>query len=318
LVVAVALLLAACETDSSAGGLTTSPATSASSSSQPGGTTTVGETTTSAVDGAPTSASPDSSTTEPPDDNSKIDYPQWGPDDPLIPGQYGALAATAGQPPDCDAVEEQKPSDDDFWAAVVAVCRAITGQGDWPARVPPPPEAPNGFQDCLNGELQVMLTDALDWHDSHPGATPKVVYPKRSAHSACILHIYEANVFPANTENHPEGGVVVEMQVPGLNGNENPPVRIDGMEVPIDQDFGGPGDGLSNGEVFLAAPIDEHQATLEIDTPIGTLTTKIDLPRVDTASTGSSGTDTTVDTEVTTSSSTGESQTSGLTLTTAP
>jgi hypothetical protein len=294
------LVLAACESDNSTIDATGS-ATSATATGPSAVTvTSAGGSVTAAV--PPTTAEP--ATAAPSDGNDSVDYMQWGPDDPLIPGQYGALAAATGQPPDCDRVDDQKPNDDAFWSTVVAVCRALTAKGEWPATVPPAPAASNKFQDCLNGELSGMMHSALKWHEAHPDAKPKVSYPKASAHSKCLLRIYETNVSAANEQDHPGGGVLVELYVPGLNNNGNDPaVRIDGKAVDIDQGFGGGNDGLSNGQVFVPAPVKKHQANVEVDTPFGTLSTKVDLPKVDAASSSTTSTDTTDGTDTTPDSS---------------
>jgi hypothetical protein len=228
--------------------------------------------------------STESDTAESPDGNGSgeggdggIEYVPWGPNDPPIPGQYAALATSSGSALDCDGVASQAPAGE-FWSTVVAVCRAITGQGDWPSTisVPSPPPAANAYQQCLDEELSAMLRSAFAWHEAHPGAQPSVSYPSASALSPCQTQIYDAAVFPA------EGGIDVELSVPGLNdGNPNPQVLINGVPVEVRNDFGGAGDGLSNGSVFLAAPFDAGTATLEITTDFGTLSTTIELPRAD-------------------------------------
>lgn len=205
-----------------------------------------------------------------------IEYVDWGPDDPPIPGQYAALAASSSRPPNCGGAEELGPSDE-FWRTVVAVCRALAGDGEWPSTTssPAPPEAENDFQDCLNGELAAMVDDALGWHQAHPGRAPEITYPSPSSLSACQTRIHGADVFPAT------GGVVVELSVPGLDDDGQPEVRIDGEPVEVTDDFDGPDDGLSKGEVFLQAPIEAHTATLDIETRFGRLSTTIDLPNVE-------------------------------------
>lgn len=87
--------------------------------------------TTSASMSTSSTADPDTTSTDRtvPNGNGddSIDYMNWGPDDPPIPGQYASLAASSSRSLECDGAEELGPSDE-FWRTVVAVCRALTGE----------------------------------------------------------------------------------------------------------------------------------------------------------------------------------------------
>ena len=254
-----------------------------SSDTEPGASTTA----TSAGEPADTTESNGSS-------DDRVPGVPWGPDDPPIPGQYGALAASSDDGLDCELVEQAAP-DEDFWSTVLAVCLALRGDGEWPTNgVTEPPEAENEFQDCLNRELATMLRALLDRRAADPGAQPEIAYPPASARSPCELRIYGAAVFEVGaSDDHPTGGVVVELQVPGLvNGDPDPLVRVDGQPIELEDDFGGAGDGLSFGQIHLPAPIEARTATIEVETYFGVLRTTVELPEVEASGSGASQTTT--------------------------
>jgi hypothetical protein len=225
---------------------------------------------------------PESPTTPPESPTTPVPGVPWGPDDPPIPDQYAALAVSSSDELDCDAVDQNAPSND-FWSTVVEVCRALKSDGEWPTsgEFDPPPAA-NEFQDCLNDELATMLRALFAWRDAHPGAEPKIEYPRTSARSPCESRIYDAEVFevPPDT-SHTTGGVVVELYVPGLiDGDPSPEVRVDGEPVVLEDDFDGGDDGLSFGQIYIPAPIEAHRATIVVDAYFGPVSTTVELPDV--------------------------------------
>jgi hypothetical protein len=242
---AVVLLLGACGGDEETSGSDSSEVTSSTTTSSTTGPT---------------------STSEAEEDDNTVPGPPWGPDDPLIPGQYGALAKSSTAEFDCETIDSQTP-DDEFWTTVAAVCRALRGDGTWPAGplVDPAP-ADNAFQDCLNAELATVVRALLESTSVHPGQPPQLVLAHGSARSPCELLIYETEVstYPPS-ENRPTGGVKVEVHVPSLDVDEDPTVLVDGQEatdteVQTDED----NDGLARIEIFLPAPVEAHRATVEV------------------------------------------------------
>lgn len=252
--------------------------TVATTTSQDNGTTT----------GSDTPTTSDHATTA-------VGYVPWGPDDPLIPGQYGALSVSSSDDLDCEAVNQNAP-DNAFWSTVVEVCLALKGEAEWPASgVLDPPPAANEFQDCLNAELATMLRALFDLRDAHPGAQPEVAYPRTAARSPCESSIYNAAPFevPADT-SHAAGGVIVELNVPGLvEGDPPPEVRVDGEPVLVEDDFDGGDDGLSFGQIYIPAPIDAHSATIVVDAYFGPVSATVELPSVDVVNDDGSSTTTT-------------------------
>lgn len=242
---------------------------------------TPSDATTTSVTPAPTTRTVPS--TEP------VQYVPWGPDDPPIPGQYAALAASSIDGLNCDAVDQEAPQSP-FWSTVVGVCRALKDDAEWPASPSfEPPPAANGFQDCLNNELADVLRALFAWRDTHPGAEPRIEYPISSARSPCQRRIYNAAVFEIPPDPmHPTGGVIVELNVPGLNdGDSSPEVLVDGNRVALEDDFSGGDDGLSFGQVYIPAPIDGHTATIEVKDSGYVRTTTVELPDVEAAEDGS-------------------------------
>jgi hypothetical protein len=232
-----------------------------------------------------------SDTTAPSGEDESVAFVPWGPNDPPIPGQYAALAVTSGDELDCDSVDQQAP-DNDFWTAVVDVCRALRGDAAWPAsRSLQPPPAENGYQDCLNRELAEMLDALFAWRDEHPDAEPHVVYPPASTRSPCTFRVYDASAFPvAPDSSTPRGGVVVELYVAGLDEGASPAVLVDGEPVELRENFSGAGDGLLIGELFIPGPIEAHNATIVVNADFGDVEGSVALPEVPVSTISSSPT----------------------------
>ena len=135
----------------------------------------------------------------------------------------------------------------------------------------------------------------LDRREANPGAQPEIAYPPASARSPCELRIYDVAVFDSFTdEDHPTGGVVVELRVPGLvDGDPDLLVRVDGQPIELEDDFDGGGDGLSFGQIYLPAPIEARTVTIEVETYFGVLRTTVDLPEVEASGTGTGASHTT-------------------------
>lgn len=246
------------------------------------------------VNTSPENVTTTSDTDKPSEETTEsVPFPPWGPDDPLIPGQYAALSVSSSDELDCDAVDQNAPHNA-FWSTVVAVCRALKGNAEWPTSGAfDPPLAANEFQDCLNDELATMLRALFAWRDAHPGAEPKVAYPRTSARSPCESRIYNAAVFevPPDT-SRPTGGVVVELNVPGLiEGDPSPVVRVDGEPVVLEDDFDGGDDGLSFGQIYIPAPIDAHRAAIVVEAYFGPVSTTVEVTDVAVTNDDGSSTD---------------------------
>jgi hypothetical protein len=216
-------------------------------------------------------------------DDEGFAYAPWGPDDPPIPTQYAALAASAGSEPRCDDLAGAQPGGA-FWETALGVCRAITGDGDWPetTTVPAPPPALNAYQACLDEELTGMLERALRWHADHPGQRPIVTYPSGSSRSPCQARIYEVRVLDEADvdpdEGHPAG---VGLAITGSAMDQDPSVTVDGQPAEFTRDFNidqPEGDGLTT--LVVLAPADEkpRTATIEVSTYRGRLVASVDLP----------------------------------------
>jgi hypothetical protein len=230
---------------------------------------------TDGTSGPPTS--PDAANGEP------ISSVPWGPDDQEIPGQYAALSVSSADDLDCDAIDQQAP-ESGFWDTVLEVCRALKGDAEWPTSWSlDPPQAENGYQDCLNRELTAMLEALSDWRDEHPDAEPVVVYPSGSDRSPCRLHIYGASAVAVSPDAlYPTAGVVVELHVHvAILGEPDPPeVLVDGEPVVLWESFSGGDENLVVGEVFITAPVDAREATVIVRAGFGDVTGKVVLPEV--------------------------------------
>lgn len=205
-----------------------------------------------------------------------IDYLDWGPNDPPIPDQYAALAASSGTPPDCDRVADAHPGGD-FWVVAVAVCRAMTGDpAAWPSTttVPDPPSGADAFEQCLNSELAAMLQRALDWHQAHDGEQPQLRYPPSHSVSPCQNQIYSVQIDDADASWLGNSiPVVVDVAILG----EAVSVRVDG-EPPLDFTESGARQGLRT-VTFLVPPAAEARtAAFEISTDRTSLQGAVELP----------------------------------------
>jgi hypothetical protein len=261
---------------------TTAPTTTSTASTGGSTSTTPTQTMPSSSSSTVTTASSASDD----DDGDDFDWGDWGPDDPPIPDQYAAIAVASSGALDCRRLEDNAP-DGDFWELAIGICLAVRDGADWPAvdAVPNPQPADNPYQACMNEELRAVLDGALAWHQSHPGERPTVSYADNGSRSPCQTTIYTATatVAPDDLDGHPEGGVVIGLAIPGLpNSGGRPDVLVDGAQVTyVHGGFSGAGDGLANGEVFLPAPVQAHEALVEIRLPVIVLTTTVDLPSVD-------------------------------------
>ncbi len=265
----VALILACCgDDDGSVGSATTSVGSAATSGATASGvsssvvTTTAGSATTT-TSNVPLSTTAPTPTSEEPDD---INWPPWGPGDPLIPQQYAALVPGSPKGFRCEAVRGMVPDgDEDGFSghARPAVPSAIRDGSLWPAATsaPDPPPADNEFQDCLNRELASMLNDALAWHRDHPDSQPHVSYAAPGSLSPCQQRVYEVKVNEyAPDTDHPVGGLSIELLIPGLpNSGGRPTIVVDGEEASYLHGFSGAGSGLGRGIVFLSAPVGAHR-----------------------------------------------------------
>jgi hypothetical protein len=209
-----------------------------------------------------------------------IAYTPWGPDDPPVPGEYAALAATADRPPRCDDVARQSPGGP-FWTTVAQVCRALTGAGPWPrdATVPHPPAAGTAYQACLDDELTAMVGRALSWHARHPADRPRVVYPRSSSISPCQFRIYDARpLTPDELASAGQGPGVAGIAVFGTGLADPTAVTVDGQPVQPLGDVGiaAPGLGL-DAVVVLTAP-GPRTARVAVTTARGTVTAQVRLP----------------------------------------
>jgi hypothetical protein len=237
-------------------------------------------------------------------------YVPWGPDDPPIPTQYAGMAASSGTSPNCGGVAESKP-EGEFWETVVAVCRAITGDGPWPERttVPDSPPAPNEYQACLDQELGQMVQAALRWHADNPNRRPVVSYPSSSSRSSCQARIYNVRVLTADDlvsgEGYPEGKVGIAITGSALD--QDPTLTVDGGSVEFTGDFNvdqPPGDGLTTLVVLALAQPQPRTATIRVETYRGVLEATVDLPGAEESSGTTHGSTSTTDESTPTSDST--------------
>ncbi len=211
-------------------------------------------------------------------DAGGVGFVPWGPDDPPVPGRYFNLHADSPDALDCDSVESESPPDDPFWELVVAVCRAITEEQDWPAptEVPPSPPVENGFQACMDAELTAMLQAVMAWRAAHPDERPAVEFPRSGTESPCRSQIFDVRVEVV------DGGIEL-----GLATADPDPdrveLKIDGTVVSPDPDRPPPddlGSGLTGIVYFLPGPFEAHTATLELTNAYGTSTAQVELPAV--------------------------------------
>ena len=232
--------------------------------------------------------------------DGSIEYVPWGPDDPPIPGQYAALAASEDTAPRCDDLAGAQPGGD-FWAAAVSVCRALTGEAEWPqtTTVPPLPTAANAYQGCLDEELAAMLQQALQWHADHPGEQPEVNYPDSATRSPCQYRIFDIQVLENNPDENQSGGVPVAVTLSGLDGDYQ--VSVDGEQVEETSDFpvDDPGDGLDTIVILAPAAAEPRTADVAVTTDAGTVSASVELP-------AAAASTTTPSTEATTSEPTTE------------
>jgi hypothetical protein len=260
----------------------------------------------------PTTTGPTTSAAPGPVDPDRAWVP-WGPDDPPIPGQYAALAAS---PPNCDEAAASQP-DAELWDVAVAVCRAITEGGPWPAttRVPSLPDAPNEYQRCLDQELARTLASLLEWHAKVPDQLPRVSYASGPTISPCQARIYDIRVgheVELGDRTLPASTTPVEIIFPTMQGDTS--VTVDGeMQEVISQESDG--EGLDSILIFAPAAGEPRTVKIEVHTPRGTLSTEEELPAVAVATT----TTTTTTTKSPTSESGTKSPTSNSTApTTTP
>jgi hypothetical protein len=302
------LLLATCGGGAgvSSGGTTTGPT---ASTSDPGASTSAPATTESS-DTPSTDVPATEPVTEPatepateapaPPDDDGFDYMPWGANDPLIPGQYGALTASSAAFMDCEQLRDQAPGDG-FWSTAVAVCDALRGAGSWPTKATTtPPPGDNAYQACLNGELAAMLQSALGWHKAHPGAAPNLRFPGASTVSPCRTHLYgKPEATAADQDEYPDGGVVVTLSAPGLGDVSDDDVSVDGVRGVQSRFDDDENDGLYTGQLFLPAPVAAHTAKVEIQGDVSLLRFTVKVPAVEATST-TEATDATTDDDTTT------------------
>lgn len=212
-------------------------------------------------------------------------YTPWGPDDPPIPTQYAVLAASTGHPPRCSDLSDNSPGGT-FWSTVLEVCDAITGAGPWPQAdaAPPPPDAENAYQACLNTELSDMLDRALRWHALNPGARPVVAYPARSSRSPCQYRIYGIDVLGPRSSfsgESPAGKVPLAILVGGIEGTpDDLVVTVDGARAEETSDYfvQEPGDGMTALFVLADQTLQPHRAVVAVSFGGRTMTSSVDLP----------------------------------------
>jgi hypothetical protein len=203
-------------------------------------------------------------------------YVPWGPDDPPIPGQYAAFAATSSQDLSCESVDSEAPGGA-FWDLAAAVCRAIRDDAGWPSTttVPEPPQTGNVIQDCLDTELAAMLEQALHWHADNPGRRPEISYPSASAMSPCRYRIYDVQLI---TDEDTGAAIAVKITVPA--GTEDFAVTVDEQHVDDDNvDNNGEQDnGLNELVIWLEASSEPRTVRLAVFNGRGTDSTSVDLP----------------------------------------
>ena len=209
-------------------------------------------------------------------------YVPWGPDDPPIPGQYAALAASSAKDLNCESVDSEAPSGA-FWDLAAAVCRAIRGDAAWPnaGSVPDPPDTESVVQDCLDTELAAMLDAALRWHADNPGGQPEIDYPSASAMSVCRYQIYDVQLI---TNEDTDAVIAIRILVPA--GDEDFVVTVDGELVNDDNldDNGEQDNGLSELIVWIEPSPEARTVTLEVSNGRGTDGTSVDVPSAGTTS----------------------------------
>lgn len=224
-----------------------------------------------------TPTSPTAAPTSPEPSDEQVAYVPWGPADPVVPQHYGDLARR-----DCDAAADSSP-DDEFWAAVVAVCRSLTQGEPWPelSDVPEVPETDDPHEQCLDSELATMVSDALAWREEHPDTEPSATFAETG--SLCYLTVYDARQVPADEDatGPSPGQVTVAVVVDSTYAVAS--ASVDGATVPegallvSDRD---PFNGVATVSIHVPAPAGE--AALQVDLqmteggePRGTVSTSV-------------------------------------------
>lgn len=209
------------------------------------------------------------------DVDASVDGPPWGPDDPIVPGRYGAVHPAGGGGIDCDLAGSEGQGE--FWQYVAAACRAALGTGDWPGGPIPAPEATdNPFTACLDADVVAWLQRLEQHFAQHPGQPPELVEPAELPVGGCRTKVYVFGVEAV------DGGIEVGLAM------ENPPpfefvppeFRLDGELLSPDV---GNGDDeftpqLIGGPYLIAGPFSGPTLEIEGTNVLGTSTVTIELP----------------------------------------
>ena len=318
-IVSIVVLLSCCGGDDDDADSVTSPTVDT-------GTTTA--TTTPSTSAVTTAGPAPASTVQPPvTEPEEVQWPLGPGAADRIPKQYAALQPGADDEFDCETIARLVSEGEltGFWPTLAQLCLTIRDGAPWPDDSSPlaPPPAENDFQNCLNNELATMLQAAMAWHRQHPGAAPYVDYPPYGSLSPCDQRLYGYSTEEYTDNDHPGGGLKIELNVPGLpDSRKKPPVLVDGVAVEYLDNFSDENTGVGNGAVFLPAPVTAHEATLVVERDIGTLQVTIDVPDVSvtstTTSSGGSSSSTTSTSQAPKSSTTTSGPAKSTTTTTRP
>jgi hypothetical protein len=196
------------------------------------------------------------------DDSTPIAYVQWGPADPVIPEHYTRLAQ---DPPDCVGADSTSPGGP-FWDAVVDVCRALAGDGPWPAleSAPQAPATENPHDRCLDEEMAAMLGRALRWHQEGGDSTPEVT--RSGTGSACYTTVYDVREVEDGTDTSgPIDQATVDLILDSTFSVRS--VAVDGEDVDPDHYESLDNDllGTRTLRISIPRPGTDEEAVLAID-----------------------------------------------------
>lgn len=199
--------------------------------------------------------------TDTPESVDTVAYVPWGPDDPVIPQHYGELARR-----DCAAAQSSSPGGA-FWDAVIAVCRTLNQGQPWPdqTEAPAPPPNDNPHDQCLDAELEEMVSAALAWRAENGDGIPQVTYADSG--SPCYERVYAVRQVPAQEDPRTQdvGRVTVAVVLDSTYSLTS--VSVDGAQVSSDDyvDSGNdPQPGMRTVTVDLPAPDSPTTVTLDL------------------------------------------------------
>ncbi len=200
-----------------------------------------------------------------------VDGPPWGPDDPIVPGRYGALHPVFTDTLDCSTAADE--GEGEFWQFVGAACAAALGAGEWPGgAIPAPPPTDNPYTSCLDEDVVAWL-QRLEAHFAVSGTPPQLVVPTERPADSCRTRIY---LFDVRSQGD---GVEVDLAMELPNGFDPvlPDVVVSGVAAeatdPVGGDFGVP--QLWGSTYVIAGPFGDGSIEIEATNLLGTSTIEV-------------------------------------------